>query len=140
MGLKYSGTSTSTNSAGKKAIEPSTSLNPNMMATAASDSVEMRSSTDPDSVAMRSVFTVASRKRSLTSKMRSPVAFALAEQLERVDAAHRVDEVVGQPSVLVVLARGGRLRRLADQPHVEHDDRVHDEHDQARHPVDGQHA
>ena len=72
MGLKYSGTSTSTNSAGKKAIEPSTSLNPNMMATAASDSVEMRSSTDPDSVAMRSVFTVASRKRSLTSKMRSP--------------------------------------------------------------------
>ena len=69
-----------------------------------------------------------------------PVAFALAEQLERVDAAHRVDEVVGQPPVLVVLARGGRLRRLADQPHVEHDDRIHDEHDQARHPIDGQHA
>ena len=38
-----------------------------MMATAASDSVEMRSSTEPDSVAMRSVLTVASRKRSLTS-------------------------------------------------------------------------
>ena len=72
MGLKYSGTSTSTNSAGKKAIEPSTRRNPNMMATAASDSVEMRSSTEPDNVAMRSVLTVASRKRSLTSKMRSP--------------------------------------------------------------------
>ena len=42
------------------------------MATAASDSVEMRSSTEPDNVAMRSVLTVASRKRSLTSKMRSP--------------------------------------------------------------------
>ena len=59
-----------TESAGRKESVPSTRRNPIMMATAASAKVAKVSRTALERVAMRSVFMVASRKRSETAKMR----------------------------------------------------------------------
>ena len=110
------------------------------MATAASDSVEMRleHGARQRGDAQRLNRCLAEALAHLEDAL--AVALAAAEQLERIDAAHRVDEVIRQPLVLLVLQRRGRLRCRADQPHVEHDDRVHDQHDGTRHPIHREHA
>ena len=65
-----------------------------------------------------------------------PVALGHAEQLERVDAAQRVDEVVRHDLERAVLPRRLLLGRVAHDDHVQDDERERHEHDESRHPVE----
>ncbi len=111
-----------------------------MMATAASAKVAKVSRTALERVAMRSVFMVASRKRSETAKMRPAWSRLRPEGLERVDTAQRIDEMIGHTLEFTVPLRGVIFGGVSDHNHIQDDEREAGKRDEGRNQIERNHG